>query len=894
MENNQWNLKIQSPSLPIGIALLVEDSLGNGLASILSPRSHFGLWEWTTNSNPTKNPSEGIENILSLDVGPNSDAIMEKEPEVVKVRRDGVWSSLQYIPLQLKNAHLLKFRNNGDLWVGTELGLYLHRATSKRWEVWKFSQFDPKNNINEIIRTKDGSIWLATGNGIVIRKPNGTTQTIENIFNTKLIALTGLIEDDEGNVWMSSGLSFEGAFRWDGHKWTYFGLKNGLDGGYIHKIKKDRKGRLWFLGILRQDFEYRNVDREPGAYVFDNGKFIHWGTERGLINGHVYSFAEGMDGSFWFATGGGISQWKPNTENSSSGTWKHWTEKEGLRENRIFTVAIDNQNKVWFGDQAYGLGSIEDDTIKYLTTSDGLISNAIWDIRIDEKNKLWVAARGGIGLFDNGTWFNMGLNDGLSNARIWPLLPLENKLYIGTSGGGVEILNLEEIQYPPPIVNRLGIVTKENTLYAHCEAFSFWGGQVSTDIEIRYRIDNNEWTPWRRQRQIIEPNLSFGPHTLTVQTKGLLGNFRTDIKSVAFTIEPPLFLKPLFYLPVGALSFGILIFGFIYFKRKRVQDFLLKKSEYRYRNLFENANDAIMIFEPKDEISLEVNKKACELYGYKREEFIGKSLKQISMNIQLVEEAIEQTLRERKKEKVNTIHLNKAGDEIQIVASAVVIDYEGRDAILSINRDMTELKQAEAKHLLLAQTVASVKDAICITDLDNRILFVNDAFIDMYGYSEEELNGRHISIIASPDVSEEIQKEIHKTTLEEGDWNGEVINKCKDGTSFQVEMWSSVVYDVDNKPVALVGVARNIVERKQYQEKLENLVKELREALSEVKALSGLLPICSSCKKIRDDQGYWGEVESYIMKHTNATFTHGLCPDCITKYFPDVAKNMKK
>lgn len=892
-ENNNWNLKLEAPSQSIAIKYLAEDCLGNGVASIIGPRSHYGIWEWTTNSNLTKNPKDGIENVLALDVGPEGNAIMAKEPEVVKVSQNRSWPSLQFIPPQLKNSHLLKFRNNGDLWVGTELGLYLHRVTSKRWEVWKFPQFDPKNNINEIIRTKDGSIWIATGNGIVIRKPNGTNQTVENIYHTKLGTLTGLIEDKKGHVWISSGLSFEGAFRWDGHRWKYFGPKDGLDCGYIHKIKKDKKGNLWFLGISRKNFRYNNIDNDPGAYIYENGKFFHWGTKHGLINGRVYSFAEGLDGSFWFATGGGISRWKPGASISSPGTWKHWTEKEGLRENRIFVLTIDNKNKIWFGDQTFGIGSIEGDTIKYLTTSDGLISNAIWDIRIDEKNRIWIAARGGIGLFMNGTWFNIGLNDGLSNARIWPLLPLENKLYIGTSGGGVEILNFEDIQTTPPIVNILGPVTRGNTMYAHCKAFSFWGEQVSTNIEIRYKIDNNEWTPWRRLRQIIEPNLSSGSHTLTIQSKGLLGNFRTDIKSVSFSIEPPLFLRPFFYVPLSALSLGLLVFGFIYFKKKREQDVILKKSELRYRNLFETANDAIIIFEPDNETVLEVNKKAIDLYGFTREEFIGMSLKSISRDVKRGEEQIRQTLQDRSSPVFEIKHLKKNGDEIDILINASVIDYDGQQAILSLNRDITELKQAEATLRLLAQTVASAQDCVSITDLDGTILFVNDAFAQTHGYTPEELHSKNISIIHSPATPHEIADQIRPSTLE-GGWYGEISHQRKDGTEFPVELWSSVVYDEQNKPVAIVGVARDISDRRRYEIDRERLIHELKEALSEVKMLTGLLPICSNCKKIRDDGGYWTQVETYIAKHTDATFTHGLCPDCTKELFPDIYKRMKE
>jgi DNA-binding NarL/FixJ family response regulator len=68
----------------------------------------------------------------------------------------------------------------------------------------------------------------------------------------------------------------------------------------------------------------------------------------------------------------------------------------------------------------------------------------------------------------------------------------------------------------------------------------------------------------------------------------------------------------------------------------------------------------------------------------------------------------------------------------------------------------------------------------------------------------------------------------------------------------------------------------------------KKLIAQLEEALSKVKTLSGLLPICSGCNKIRDDHGYWSQVEGYIQEHTDAQFTHGLCPDCIRKYFPEM------
>jgi len=78
-----------------------------------------------------------------------------------------------------------------------------------------------------------------------------------------------------------------------------------------------------------------------------------------------------------------------------------------------------------------------------------------------------------------------------------------------------------------------------------------------------------------------------------------------------------------------------------------------------------------------------------------------------------------------------------------------------------------------------------------------------------------------------------------------------------------------------------------IAERKKVEAEREQLIDDLENALQQVKTLSGLLPICAGCKKIRDDQNKWHSVESYIMDHSQAEFSHGLCPDCIKIYFPN-------
>jgi hypothetical protein len=80
----------------------------------------------------------------------------------------------------------------------------------------------------------------------------------------------------------------------------------------------------------------------------------------------------------------------------------------------------------------------------------------------------------------------------------------------------------------------------------------------------------------------------------------------------------------------------------------------------------------------------------------------------------------------------------------------------------------------------------------------------------------------------------------------------------------------------------------DITERKQAEEERERLIGELQEALAKVKTLSGLLPICASCKRIIDDRGYWQQIEAYIRDHSEAEFSHSVCPECAEELYPEV------
>ena len=129
-------------------------------------------------------------------------------------------------------------------------------------------------------------------------------------------------------------------------------------------------------------------------------------------------------------------------------------------------------------------------------------------------------------------------------------------------------------------------------------------------------------------------------------------------------------------------------------ERRRTEE-ALRDSEKQSRTLFESANDAILIFEPENEIILDANKKACEAYGFSKEQLVGTSLKKLTKDVPRGERQIAEILRDGSYLNFETVHSNKDGSPIDILASSSVIDHGGQRAILAILRDITERKRTE-------------------------------------------------------------------------------------------------------------------------------------------------------------------------------------------------------
>jgi PAS domain S-box-containing protein len=268
--------------------------------------------------------------------------------------------------------------------------------------------------------------------------------------------------------------------------------------------------------------------------------------------------------------------------------------------------------------------------------------------------------------------------------------------------------------------------------------------------------------------------------------------------------------------------------------RKQQED-ALRESEEKFRALFVNGPDALYLATLEEGSIIDINDAFEALFGYSREEVIGRNSLQLNLYFDPADRA--RVVAELKATgRVRGIELRgrkKSGEAFSISLSIMTMMVRGEAHIVGAISDITERKLAEEalrateeRYHMLAHALRSTGECISITDTEDRILYVNDAFLRTYGYREQELIGQHVGIFRSARTPVETQDAILPATMA-GQWCGELWNRTKEGREFPISLATSVAYDEDGRRIALVGVAHDITEQKQAEERMARMVEEL-------------------------------------------------------------------
>jgi PAS domain S-box-containing protein len=317
----------------------------------------------------------------------------------------------------------------------------------------------------------------------------------------------------------------------------------------------------------------------------------------------------------------------------------------------------------------------------------------------------------------------------------------------------------------------------------------------------------------------------------------------------------------------------------------------LRESEEKYRVLFEGSTHGILITDAVTGRFVDANLSICQMLGYSKTELLQLGIADIHPrdSLDLVISDIKFQDRGGKPVGRAIPCLRKDGTVFyaDIVGAKTIV--HGRRCNVGFFIDTTERKQAEealqeseAKFRNLFQNHSAAK---LIIDPDTgNIVEANRSAERFYGWSVKQLKEMRIQDINTLS-GEQVKAEMEKARLLERTYF-EFRHRLSDGSFKEVGVYSAKV-DIKGKAL-LHSIIHDISERKRIEEQKDKLVSDLQKALSEVKTLRGFLPICMYCKQIRDDKGYWSKVESYIHKHSDAKFSHSICPECAKKNYPDM------
>lgn len=205
-------------------------------------------------------------------------------------------------------------------------------------------------------------------------------------------------------------------------------------------------------------------------------------------------------------------------------------------------------------------------------------------------------------------------------------------------------------------------------------------------------------------------------------------------------------------------------------------------------------------------------------------------------------------------------------------------------------QDITDKRASETRMRQLALAVEQSPVSVLITDMEGRIEYVNSTTCRQTGYDREALQGQNPRVLKSGCQPDGLYTELWAAIAAGREWRGEFQNKRKDGELYWVESVISPLRDEGGAITHFVAVQEDVSERRRMEDATQALVTSLQQALDDVKLLQGLLPICAGCKKIRNETGYWDQLEHYFAEHSDLSFTHGLCPDCAREFFPKKSK----
>ncbi|MEO8431279.1 MAG: two-component regulator propeller domain-containing protein [Acidobacteriota bacterium] len=721
----------------------------------------------------------------------------------------------------------LAVTGDGDLWIGTDHGGLARRTPAGLFTTYGHERGLPDDRITSLA-TVGGSLWITTAGGLA-RLRDGRVSAFPVGRDGMAARIGSLYATKKGTLWAASSV---GLLQIVGdhivRTWTG---RDGMPDGLPSAMLEDRDGSLW-IGP-------GGGDAGAGIARLRDGRVERYSAAHGLPRDViVISLFEDLEGSVWIGTvGNGLLRFRPAAVRT-------FTTLNGLNNDYVHNVLEGPDGTVWAGTRGGGVNAVRDLRVgNPVTVRDGLPGDVVMSLALSAHGDLWIGtAHGGVSLLEKGASRPRAPLTGLPDAG--PRALLEDRagaLWIGTAGEGL-------LRYRNGALDRFRAsdAIAGDVVNVLCEARdgSIWAG-TNTGLS---RWKNGAWTTYR-------------------ESEGLSS---AAVKSLLADAD-------------GTLWIGTSGGGLVRLRNGRFQavqardglydDVVFSILDDRLGNLWMSCNRGIFRVARKDLESFFAGQHASvECRSYDEQD----GMKSAECN-----------------------------------GSFQPSGWRGRDGSLwfatiqgiALIRPGAIRVNTHEPPVLIERLVVDAKSHPLRKGLEippgSRTLQID--FTGLSFLAPEKMRFQyHLKGFDEGWVDAGTRRSAYYTNLSPGDYEFRVIAANGDGIwnrtgaviafSIQPSFTQTPLFAVLvllAAAAAAFGLYRMRV--RSLKSKARVLERAITEAMSNIRVLRGLFPICAACKKIRDDGGYWKQIDSYIRDHSEAEFSHSICPECMERLYPDFA-----
>jgi ligand-binding sensor domain-containing protein len=791
---------------------------------------------------------------------------------------------------------------DGYLWLGTQEGLV-------RFDGLRFTVFDRTNtplltnNHVTALQPSPAGLWLGTFGGELIEWRGRASASRRVPLLPVAGAVLALAGDHEGRLWIASST---GLYLKTGERVARYGAADGLPTDQIRALLTDVDGSLW-IGTAR------------GLVRLRDGKTSLVTLRDGLPGDDVQALARGPDGALWVGTSQGLGR-------HDAAGWRSFHARDGLVHDSVRTLHVDPQGTLWIGT-AGGLTRQRDGRFASLTTREGLLSDSVAALYTDREGSLWIGTDGGgLSRLKEAKAASYGRRQGLSDELVYAVAGARGGgMWVGTYGGGVD--RLQDGRFTPLLGgDRLGTTRVRALLESR--SGELW---VGTDIALhRYasgRVETfqaAQGLPASPVRVIHQDRQG----TVWVGTDGG-GLLRVDGPRLVREIRPGLpspQVRVIFEDSKGAFWVGT-YGGLAVLRDGQYQAYTTAEglSHDYVRSLHESADGTLWIgtyggglTRLKDGRFTAITSKDglfSDVVFRVLEDAAGDLWMSCNKGIFRVRRAELEEFANGTRARVHSEVLDEAdGMKSRECSGGSPGGWRTDDGRLwfptvqgVVGVDPARLPRNPAAPPVVLERMSADNEDVDLTGparLAPRRQRLEFAYTALSFVAPERIRYRYRLEGFDRDwVDAGTGHQAVYTRLPPGAYRFRVVAANADGAWNE----SGAVYAFELAPsfyetawfwslaalaLALLAGGLHLWRVRRLQDHEEMLERRIQEGLAEIKVLSGLLPICASCKNVRDDRGYWNRIEVYIREHSEAEFTHGLCPGCLRKLYPEFAERV--